>query len=156
MNLLCNISGGDFPTDYESMMMGTSTTYDDDLEYLLESAVSLSQLFQSYNPHMQEEEQREETSNSVIDEMWSGIILSSEESFDPNFLENIDLESLDHDIVQDKGETKNVEDANLRASQVTEVKENPSLAELLADGPGVGISSETISVREEVQRKKHR
>ena len=40
------ISGGEFPTDYESMVvMGKSYAYDDDdLDYLHNSAISFSQL----------------------------------------------------------------------------------------------------------------
>ena len=43
------ISGGEFPADYESMVvMGKSYAYDDDdLDYLHNSAISFSQLFQS-------------------------------------------------------------------------------------------------------------
>ena len=104
-SLFCNISGGDFPIDYESMMIGTSSADDVDLEYLHNSAVSLSQLFQSDNPGRQEEERKEETSSRSleVDDAWLGNLLSSEDSFDPNFLENIDLESLDHENIQDKG-----------------------------------------------------
>ena len=64
-----NMSSGEFPADYE-------------LRY-----VSFSQLFQSDNLGSQRQwGQREETD-------WLRDLLSSEDNFDPDFLENLDLDN---------------------------------------------------------------
>ena len=143
----CNISSsGELPADYDSMV-GTRYAFDDDLEYLLNSAISFSQLYQSDN----QQEQREETDSTELDmdEDWLRNLLSSEDIFDPDFLENLDLESLETNNVQEEGETDLAEDVSLSVGQVSEVQEdsqimpeNCSLVELLTDGPGVGLSRE--------------
>ena len=151
------IFGGElpFPADHDSLVVGTSWAHEDDLEYLHNSAISLSQLFQSENlgPQRQkdvEQERTEPTSSpeEEVEEDWLRNLLSSEDSFDPDFLENLDLESLDQKNVQDEAEKNIVEDVSLSASlslsQVSEDPEDSSLAELLSDGPGVGISREII------------
>ena len=168
-----NISGdgGEFPADYHSMVVGSTSSYayDDNLEYLNNSAISFSQLFQvdnlgSQRQQGQERGQKELASSGEMEEDWLRNMLSSEDSFDPDFLEHIDLDSLDQKNVQDEGETAIVEDVSLSASlsQVSEDREdslmfpeNSSLVELLSDGPGVGISGEILlgSQWEKVQKE---
>ena len=85
-------------------MVRTSPTYDEDLEYLQNSAVSFSQLLRADNLGPQRQRgQREEMDSPELDEDWLRDLLSSEDSFDPDFLENIDMDSLEHRSVVYEG-----------------------------------------------------
>ena len=116
-----NISSdsGEFPADYDTMV-GARHAYDDDLEYLQNSAISPSQMFQSDSPDgSQRQDQREEMESQELDDDWLRTLLTSEDSFDPDFLENIDMDSLEQKNVQDEGETDLAEDVSLSVSQVS-------------------------------------
>ena len=160
----CNINlsgdahhdGGEFPADYDSMVVGTSYAKDDNLEYLHNSAISFSQLFQfqSDNLGSQREEEEQMSSPEMEEEDWLRSLLSSEDSFDPDFLDNIDLDSLDQDegvagIVEDVSLSASASSVSLSLSQVSEVPEDSSLVELLTEGPGVGLGSQWEEVKEE-------
>ena len=147
----CNMLSGEFPADYDTMVR-TSPTYDEDLEYLQNSAVSFSQLLRADNLGPQRQRgQREEMDSPELDEDWLRDLLSSEDSFDPDFLENIDMDSLEHRSVLYEGGRDLVEEVgvSVSTSQFSEdqggsliILESSSLVQLLTDGPGVGISRE--------------
>ena len=147
----CNMLSGEFPADYDTMVR-TSPTCDEDLEYLQNSAVSFSQLLRADNLGPQRQRgQREEMDSPELDEDWLRDLLSSEDSFDPDFLENIDMDSLEHRSVLYEGGRDLVEEVgvSVSTSQFSEdqggsliILESSSLVQLLTDGPGVGISRE--------------
>ena len=112
----CNMLSGEFPADYDTMVR-TSPTYDEDLEYLQNSAVSFSQLLRADNLGPQRQRgQREEMDSPELDEDWLRDLLSSEDSFDPDFLENIDMDSLEHWSVLYEGGRDLVEEVGVSVS----------------------------------------